>query len=60
MEFLNTACGGRFFLNSDMTILEKIAKGRDKTIFTLHREGLFYRCYNEDAMVFSKQKQFGL
>ena len=38
-----------------MTIVEKIAKARDKTIFTLHREGLFFKCYNEDAMVFSKR-----
>lgn len=38
-----------------MTIAEKIAKAKDKTIFTLHREGLFYKCYNEDAMVFAKK-----
>ena len=38
-----------------MTIAEKIAKCSDKTIFTLHREGLFYECYNEDALVFAKQ-----
>jgi len=35
-----------------MTIAEKITKSKDITIFTLHREGLFYKCYNEDAMVF--------
>ncbi len=37
-----------------MTIAEKLAKGSDKTIFTLHREGLFYNCYNEDIMVFAQ------
>ena len=38
-----------------MTIAEKIAKSFDKTIFSMHREGLFYKCYNEDAMVFSQR-----
>ena len=38
-----------------MTIAEKIEKSRIKTIFTLYREGLFYKCFNEDAMVFVKK-----
>ena len=37
-----------------MTILEKTTNSTDKIIFTLYREGLFYKCYNEDAMVFVK------
>jgi hypothetical protein len=35
-----------------MTIAEKIQYSSDKTRFTLFKEGLFYKCYNEDAMVF--------
>jgi len=35
-----------------MTIAEKIQYSSDKTKFTLFKEGLFYKCYNEDAMVF--------
>ena len=35
-----------------MAIAEKIQCSADKTIFTLFKEGLFYKCYNEDAMVF--------
>lgn len=35
-----------------MTITEKIQISADKTIFTLFKEGIFYKCYNEDAMVF--------
>ncbi len=38
-----------------MTIAEKIASSKDMTVFTLYREGLFYKCYNEDAMVFAQQ-----
>lgn len=38
-----------------MTIAEKIQYSTDKTSFTLFKEGLFYKCYNEDAMVFVKQ-----
>ena len=38
-----------------MTISEKISYSADKTIFTLFREGLFYKCYNEDAMLFSQR-----
>ena len=37
-----------------MTIAQKIQCSADKTQFTLYKEGLFYKCYNEDAMVFSK------
>ena len=35
-----------------MTIKEKIACCSVKTRFTLFKEGIFYRCYNEDAMIF--------
>lgn len=35
-----------------MTIANKIQISADKTRFTLFKEGLFYKCYNEDAMVF--------
>jgi hypothetical protein len=35
-----------------MTISEKIKFSANKAIFTLFKEGLFYKCYNEDAMVF--------
>ncbi len=38
-----------------MTILEKIQCCADKTKFTLFKEGLFYKCYNEDAMVFTQR-----
>jgi hypothetical protein len=38
-----------------MTIAEKIKYSADRTVFTLFKEGLFYKCYNEDAMVFMKQ-----
>ena len=35
-----------------MEIKEKLEICADKTRFTLFREGLFYKCYNKDAMVF--------
>ena len=38
-----------------MTLLEKTESSADITRFTLYREGLFYKCYNEDAMVFVKE-----
>ena len=38
-----------------MTIAEKIQYSSGKTAFTLFKEGLFYKCYNEDAMLFVKQ-----
>ena len=38
-----------------MTILQKITNSKDLAIFTLYREGLFYKCYNEDAMVFYRR-----
>jgi hypothetical protein len=38
-----------------MTIKEKIECCAVKTRFTLFKEGLFYKCYNADAMVFSKR-----
>jgi len=38
-----------------MNIKEKIALSKQVNSLTLHREGIFYKCYNEDAMVFVKQ-----
>ncbi len=35
-----------------MTILEKTQYSADTNKFTLFKEGLFYKCYNENAMVF--------
>ena len=35
-----------------MTIAEKTQVSANKTRFTLFKEGLFYKCYNEDAMIF--------
>ena len=35
-----------------MTIAEKVTHSANCTLFTLHKEGFFYKCYNEDAMVF--------
>lgn len=37
-----------------MTISEKIDNSANHTRFTLYKEGLFYKCHNEDAMVFVK------
>jgi len=41
-----------FFQNSDMTIAEKVTQSANSTLFTLYKEGLSYKCYNEDAMLF--------
>ncbi|MDO5968188.1 hypothetical protein Q4Q35_00055, partial [Flavivirga aquimarina] len=38
-----------------MTIAEKVQVSADKTRFTLFKEGLFYKCYNEDAMMFTQK-----
>ena len=38
-----------------MTIVEKIILAKSNKQFTLFKEGLFYKCYNEDAMVFVKR-----
>ena len=38
-----------------MSIAEKIGHSADKTRFTLFKEGMFYKCYNEDAMVFAQK-----
>jgi hypothetical protein len=38
-----------------MTLLEKTQKSADEKVFTLYKEGLFYKCYNEDAMVFTEK-----
>jgi hypothetical protein len=46
---------------SSMTIAKKIQYSAVKKQFTLHKEGLFYKCYNEDAMVFvQKVKDYKL
>ena len=37
-----------------MTITEKIQCSADKAQSTLYKEGLFYKCYNENAMVYSQ------
>jgi uncharacterized protein (UPF0333 family) len=37
-----------------MTIAEKIQISADETKFTLFKEGLFYKCYNEDALIFTE------
>lgn len=38
-----------------MTIAEKIQYAADKKVVTFFKEGLFYKCYNEDAMVFAQK-----
>lgn len=38
-----------------MTTSEKVKCSTDKTKFTLYKEGLLYKCYNEDAMVFTQR-----
>lgn len=38
-----------------MTIVEKIQYAADKKVITFFKEGLFYKCYNEDAMVFTQK-----
>lgn len=38
-----------------MNIAEKIQYAADKKVVTFFKEGLFYKCYNADAMVFSKR-----
>jgi len=38
-----------------MTLLEKVNNSLNTQAFTMYKEGLFYKCYNEDAMVFSQQ-----
>jgi len=38
-----------------MEIIEKLQYSSDKSRFTLFKEGLFYKCHNEDAMVFAKR-----
>jgi hypothetical protein len=38
----------------EMTIIEKCTKSASDNLFTLYREGLFYKCYNQDAMIFFK------
>lgn len=38
-----------------MTLLQKITNSKNPAMFTLYREGIFYKCYNEDAMVFHQR-----
>jgi hypothetical protein len=38
-----------------MTVLEKTKNSSDNQLFTLYKEGLFYRCHTEDAMVFTEK-----
>ena len=40
-----------------MTITEKTQISANNTRFTLYKEGLFYKCYNEDAMVDETENQ---
>jgi uncharacterized protein (TIGR02145 family) len=35
-----------------MTIAEKVSHSANRALFTLYKEGLFYKCYNADVMVF--------
>jgi hypothetical protein len=36
-----------------MTLSEKIKNSKNIARFMLYKEGLFLKCYNEDAMVFA-------
>jgi len=38
-----------------MTLAEKVNQSANGTLFTVHKEGLFYKCYNEDAVVYVKR-----
>jgi hypothetical protein len=38
-----------------MTIADKVEFCQNEKLFTLFKEGLFYKCYNEDAMVFTQR-----
>ena len=35
-----------------MTIVKKVSHSENRALFTIYKEGLFYKCYNEDMMVF--------
>jgi hypothetical protein len=37
-----------------MTLIEKTKNSAKCNQFTLYKEGMFYKCYREDAMVFLK------
>ena len=42
-----------------MTTAAQIASAKSTIYFTLFKEGIFYKCYNEDAMVFvTRVKQY--
>lgn len=49
-ESLPTALAVDFF--EKMTIIEKTKHAAQKSQFTFYKEGVFYKCYNEDALVF--------
>ena len=38
-----------------MTIAEKVLISKNEWVLTLFKEGLFYKCFNEDAMVFTQR-----
>jgi hypothetical protein len=38
-----------------MTIAEKVLISKNVWVLTLFKEGLFYKCFNEDAMVFTQR-----
>jgi TRAP-type mannitol/chloroaromatic compound transport system permease large subunit len=54
-KFFNNREAVKFFFFHKMTLLEKTQKSADEKVFTLYKEGLFYKCYNEDAMVFTEK-----
>ena len=44
-----------------MTIAEKVNQSANGTLFTVHKEGLFYKCYNAATTFFKfkiMKKQF--
>jgi len=56
--YYRAAVGYIFFTTSlgyIMTTVEKIILAKSNKQFTLFKEGLFYKCYNEDAMLFVKR-----
>ena len=35
-----------------MTIVKKVSHSENRALFTIYKEGLFYKCYTKDVMVF--------
>jgi hypothetical protein len=35
-----------------MTIAKKVSHSAKSALFTLYKEGLFYKCYNQNVLVF--------